>query len=207
MSEIAEIKETRGGFMKSQVTRRDFLKASGGVAGLFATAGLFRGPLGSVDPAIPVDNRPRWTKTTYTICPYDASGCGFICYTNDAGQLVNIEGDPDHPVNQGGGCSKGAALSQIHNNPRRLKKVLYRKPNGTDWEEKSWDFAITEIAKRIKTTRDANWIETNAKGNIVRRTEAIAHIGGAALDNEECYLLCKALRAMGLVYIEHQARL
>jgi len=193
--------------MKSQVTRRDFLKASGGVAGLFATAGLFRSPLGATDPAIPVDDRPRWTKETYTICPYDASGCGFICYTDDKGRLTNIEGDPDHPVNQGGACSKGAAISQIHNNPRRLKKVMYRAPNGTEWEEKSWDFAITEIAKRIKATRDANWIEKNAKGNTVRRTEAIAHVGGAALDNEECYLLVKALRAMGLVYIEHLARL
>ena len=193
--------------MKSQVTRRDFLKASGGVAGLFATAGLFRSPLGATDPAIPVDDRPRWTKETYTICPYDASGCGFICYTDAAGRLTNIEGDPDHPVNQGGACSKGAAISQIHNNPRRLQKVMYRAPGAADWEEKSWDFAVTEIAKRVKATRDANWIENNTRGRVVRRTEAIAHVGGAALDNEECYLLCKALRAMGLVYIEHQARL
>ncbi len=110
-------------------------------------------------------------------------------------------------MNLGGGCSKGAAISQIHNNTRRLQKVLYRKAGGTDWEEKDWDFAVTEIAKRIKKTRDENWIETNSRGVVVRRTEAIAHVGAAALDNEECYLLCKALRAMGLVYIEHQARL
>jgi formate dehydrogenase major subunit len=192
--------------MTTEISRRDFLAATGGAAGLLATASLAKGNP-SIDSSKPLDDRPKWTKETYTICPYDASGCGFICYTDDQGRLVNIEGDPTHPVNTGGGCSKGAAISQIHNNPRRLQKVLYRKAGGTDWEEKDWDFAVTEIAKRIKKTRDENWIETNSRGKIVRRTEAIAHVGAAALDNEECYLLCKSLRAMGLVYIEHQARL
>ena len=192
--------------MKSQITRRGFLKASGGVAGLFATAGLFKGPL-AVGNEIPVDNRPRWTKETYTICPYDASGCGFFCYTNDQGQLVNIEGDPDHPVNQGGACSKGASMSQIHNNPRRLQKVKYRAPGASDWEEKDWDWAITEIAKRIKTTRDSSFITTNSKGNLVNRTEALAMVGASCFDNEECQLLVKMLRSLGLVYMETQARL
>jgi formate dehydrogenase major subunit len=192
--------------MKSQVSRRDFLKASGGVAGLFATAGLFRGPLGA-DSALPVDDRPRWTKETYTICPYDASGCGFICRTDAQGRLVNVEGDPNHPVNQGGACSKGAAIAQIHNNTRRLQKVRYRAPGASDWEEKDWDWAITEMAKRIKATRDANWIEKNAKGNTVRRVEAMAMVGGSCLDNEECQLLVKMLRSLGMVYLETQARL
>lgn len=191
--------------MRSQVTRRDFLKASGGVAGLFATAGLFRGPLAELDT--PVDDRPRWVKETYTICPYDASGCGFICYTDSQGRLTNIEGDPNHPVNQGGACSKGASIAQIHNNPRRLKKVQYRAPGASEWEEKEWDWAITEMAKRIKKTRDENWIEKNSKGNLVRRTEALAMIGGSCLDNEECQLLVKMLRSLGIVYMETQARL
>ncbi|ADJ25369.1 molybdopterin oxidoreductase Fe4S4 region [Dehalogenimonas lykanthroporepellens BL-DC-9] len=191
--------------MKSQVTRRDFLKASGGVAGLFATAGLFRGPM--ADSATPVDDRPRWVKETYTICPYDASGCGFLCYTDEQGRLTNLEGDPNHPVNQGGACSKGAAIAQIHNNPRRLKKVKYRAPGASEWEEKEWDWAITEMAKRIKKTRDDNWIETNAKGNRVRRTEALAMVGASCLDNEECELLVKMLRGLGMVYMETQARL
>ena len=191
--------------MRSQVTRRDFLKASGGVAGLFATAGLFRGPLAELET--PVDDRPRWVKETYTICPYDASGCGFICYTDSKGQLTNIEGDPNHPVNQGGACSKGASIAQIHNNPRRLKKVQYRAAGASEWQEKEWDWAITEMAKRIKKTRDENWIEKNSKGNVVRRTEALAMVGGSCLDNEECQLLVKMLRSLGLVYIETQARL
>lgn len=191
--------------MKSQVTRRDFLKASGGVAGLFATAGLFRGPM--AESAAPIADRPRWVKETYTICPYDASGCGFLCYTDEQGRLTNLEGDPNHPVNQGGACSKGASIAQLHNNPRRLQKVKYRAPGASEWEEKEWDWAITEMAKRIKKVRDENWIETNAKGNLVRRTEAIAMVGGSCLDNEECQLLVKMLRSLGIVYMETQARL
>ena len=198
--------------MKSQISRRDFLKVSGGVTGLFATAGLFRGPLADLNPGL-IDDRPRWSKETRTICPYDASGCGFICFTQGS-DLTNLEGDPDHPINRGSACSKGASLAQIHNgseigtiNERRLQKVLYRAPGGTDWQEKSWDFALDRIAELTKQTRDDSWISTNAKGNLVNRTEAIASVGGAAHDNEECYLLVKMLRALGLVYIEHQARI
>jgi len=191
--------------IKSQITRRDFLKVSGGAAGVLAATGVFGGAL--KPDAVLIDNRPRWIKETFTICPYDASGCGFICFTDSAGRLVNLEGDPDHPVNRGGGCSKGAAMAQIHNNTRRLDKVLYRAPNASDWEEKSWDFALDAIARRVKDTRDENFITTNSSGKLVNRVEAIAHVGGAAHDNEECYLLIKMLRALGLVYVEHQARI
>ena len=122
--------------------------------------------------------------------------------------MVNIEGDPDHPINRGAGCAKGASMRQLSaDNPRRLSKVLYRRPGGTEFEEKSWDWAIDEIARRIKKTRDAAFIEKDSKGNIVNRTETIANIGGAALDNEECYLLVKLARSLGIVYLEHQARL
>ena len=85
--------------------------------------------------------------------------------------------------------------------------MLYRRPGGTDWEEKSWDWAITEVARRIKATRDAGFIEKDSKGNLVNRTEALANLGGSALDNEECYLLSKLNRALGVVYLEHQARI
>jgi len=200
--------------MKSQISRRDFLKTSGGVTGLFAAAGIFRGPLQGLNPPLIEDTRPSWTQETRTICPYDASGCGFICYT-EGGNLINLEGDPDHPINQGGGCAKGASLAQLHNNgaevgeinPWRLQKVLYRAPGASDWEEKSWDFALDRIAQLMKKDRDENWIGTNANGKLVNRTEAIASVGASALDNEECYLLVKMLRAMGLVYIEHHARI
>ena len=142
-----------------------------------------------------------------TICPYDASGCGFVVAAEN-GKVVNIEGDPDHPINRGAACAKGASLRQLSaDNPRRLSKVLYRRPGGTIWEEKSWDWAIDEITRRIKSTRDSNFIEKDSQGRIVNRTEAIAHLGGSALDNEECYLLTKLNRALGMVYIEHHARI
>ena len=125
---------------------------------------------------------------------------------------MKIEGDPDHPINRGAACSKGASLPQLHTvdgkiNPRRLTKVLYRAPGSSQWETKSWDWAIEEIAKRIKATRDATWVTKDEAGYTVNRTEGVASVGGAALDNEECYLLVKMLRALGLVYVEHQARI
>ncbi|MBN2187275.1 MAG: hypothetical protein JW732_07505, partial [Dehalococcoidia bacterium] len=86
-------------------------------------------------------------------------------------------------------------------------KVQYRAPGSARWEEKSWDWAITEIAKRIKNTRDSSWVEKDKAGDTVNRTEAIGCMGGASLDNEECYLLVKLMRSLGLVYIEHQARI
>ena len=92
-------------------------------------------------------------------------------------------------------------------NPRRLTKVLYRRPGGTEWEPKEWDWAIEQIAQKMKATRDANWTAQDEGGYTVNRTEGIASVGGSALDNEECYLLAKMLRAMGLVYIEHHARI
>jgi formate dehydrogenase major subunit len=107
---------------------------------------------------------------------------------------------------QGTLCSKGASAIQVVNNPRRLKKVLYRAPRGTAWEEKSWDWALARIAARVKETRDKTF-KTTLDGRTVNRTEAIASLGGSALDNEEAYLLVKLMRALGLVYVEHQARL
>ncbi len=189
-----------------ELSRRDFLRASGaGVGGLFLLGALKDG----VALALPVKHIPliktRGEKTT--ICPYDGSGCGFIIDVQD-GRAVNIEGDPDHPVNRGAACSKGSALRQLSaDNPWRLSKVLYRRPGGDEFEEKDWDWAINEIARRIKDTRDSGFITTNAGGNPVNRTGAIANLGGSALNNEECYLLVKMARALGLVYIEHHARL
>jgi formate dehydrogenase major subunit len=144
------------------------------------------------------------TPTT-TVCPFCGVGCGQVVSTRD-GAVVNIEGDPKHPVSEGTLCSKGAAAIQVVNNPRRLQKVLYRAPGGTAWEEKSWDWALPRIAARVKETRDKTF-RTTTDGRVVNRTEAMACLGGSALDNEEAYLLVKLMRALGLVYVEHQARL
>jgi formate dehydrogenase major subunit len=148
---------------------------------------------------------------TPTVCCFCAVGCGAIVAAQN-GRVVNLEGDPDHPINQGSLCSKGMALAQLNTvdgnvNARRLQKVRYRAPGSSDWEEKSWDWALDQIAQRIKDTRDTHFIESDGEGRTVNRLEAIGSLGGAALDNEECSLIVKAMRALGLVYIEHQARI
>jgi len=145
---------------------------------------------------------------TPTICCFCAVGCGAIVASQN-GKVVNLEGDPDHPINQGTLCSKGQALAQINLDvgKRRLTKPLYRAAGSLEWEEKSWEWTIEEIAKRIKATRDKYFIVQDDEGRTVNRLEAIASLGGAALDNEECSLIVKAMRALGLVYIEHQARI
>jgi len=185
--------------VKRGPTRRQFLGglATGTVAvGALSEAGC--GP--AVSPLKTLGSTP-----TTTVCPFCGVGCGQVVSTK-AGTVVNIEGDPGHPVNEGTLCSKGAAAIQVVNNPRRLQKVIDRAPRGTAWEEKTWDWDLTRIAARVKETRDKTF-KTTIDGRAVNRTEAIASLGGSALDNEEAYLLVKLMRALGLVYVEHQARL
>jgi anaerobic selenocysteine-containing dehydrogenase len=182
-----------------QPTRRQFLK--GLTTGTVAIGALTQSGCG---PAIP-PLKTRGATDTTTICPFCGVGCGQVVSTL-SGKVINIEGDPGHPISEGTLCSKGAAAIQVVNNPRRLQKVLYRAPRGKAWEEKTWDWALERIAARVKETRDKSF-KTNVNGITVNRSEAIACLGGAALDNEEAYLLVKLMRALGLVYIEHQARI
>jgi len=121
--------------------------------------------------------------------------------------VINAEGDPDHPISEGALCAKGASSYQIAVNDNRLKKVRYRAPYSTTWKEVSWEWALEKIAANIKKSRDASFMEKNAQGQVVNRTNGIASVGSAALDNEECWLYSKMLRALGLIYIEHQARI
>ncbi len=193
------------------VSRREFLVISG-VAGAglaLSSLGIDMGPVKAYAQELKKIDKMKSAKQSTTICPYCAVGCGLICSTDTkAKKIINIEGDPDHPINEGALCAKGASLFQTtSNNPDRLKKVLYRAPGSDKWQEKSWEWALGEIAKRVKATRDGNFIEKNAKGETVNRVEAIAHIGSAALDNEELWPLQAMMRALGLVYIEHQARI
>ena len=186
-----------------ELNRRDFLKLSG--AGIGATAALGFLPPGTVIAAPREFPLKKRVKETTTVCCYCSVGCGAIVTAYEDG-IIKIEGDPDHPINEGALCPKGLAMSQVRQvngelNPYRLTTPLYRAPNAIDWEEKSWDWMIETIARRVKDTRDANW---NASAN---RTDAIASLGGGELDNEECYLLSKMDRALGIVYLEHCARI
>ena len=190
-----------------RVNRRQFIQITGATA-----AGLAASRLGF--DLKPVEARAQMLKTKYakettTICCYCAVGCGAIVHTSKRGdgRVINIEGDPDHVINRGALCSKGAALKQLCENENRATQPMYRAPNSEKWETVSWDWALEKIAERIKETRDATFRKTNEKGEIVFRTEAIASLGSAALDNEECWIYQALMRALGLVYIEHQARI
>ena len=185
----------------ADITRRGFLKFSGATA-------LAGGMSISLQPnaARAQVSKLVYTKETTTICPYCGVGCGIIVQTRD-GRVVNSEGDPDHPINEGALCPKGASLPQISENPNRLTEPLYRAPFAREWKEVSWGWALDKIAENVKKTRDASFLLKNENGETVNRTDAIASVGSAALDNEECYLYQKFLRGLGLVYIEHQARI
>src|SRR4030042_1477607 len=182
-----------------ELSRRDFLKAGGaGLGGIVIWQAL-----GSDKKAFPkaILLKKTINGETPTICCYCSVGCGALVAAKD-NMVVNLEGDPDHPINQGTLCPKGQALLQIHNvngeiNPYRLTKPLYRAPGASDFKEISWDEAIEKVAARVKETRDHNFITTD-NGKTVNRTEAIGSLGGGELDNEECYILSKMDRALGL---------
>ena len=198
------------------VSRRDFLKLSGsGLAA--ATLGFSLAPVEAKAEDLPV----RYAKESTTICPYCSVGCGMIVHTL-GGNIINVEGDPDHPINEGSLCPKGASVYQLRENKARVTKPMYRAPGASEWKEVTWDWALDEIAKKTKATRDASFLATSKikvkekVGGVdvekeieavVNRTMGMASVGSAALDNEECYLYQKFLRGLGLVYIEHQARI
>jgi formate dehydrogenase major subunit len=187
--------------------RRQFLKL-----GAAATAAAAFGGLGfDLSPAYAKAElaKLKQTKQTTSVCCYCSVGCGLIVNTaaDGKGRAVNVEGDPDHPINEGSLCAKGASIWQLAENDKRVTKVMYRAPYSDQWEEKSWDWAIDKIARKIKDTRDATFQVKNDKDQIVNRVNGIASVGSAAMDNEECWLYQAILRAMGLTYIEHQARI
>ena len=203
MKDTDKVKQDRGGAAahteSPQPTRRQLLK--GLTTGTVALGALLPSEGSPATPPL----KTRGATDTTTVCPFCGVGCGQVVSTRD-GHVINIEGDAAHPISEGTLCSKGAAAIQVVNNPRRLQKVLYRAPRGKAWEEKTWDWALERIAARVKETRDTSF-QTTVNGHTVNRTEAIACLGGSALDNEEAYLLVKLMRALGLVYVEHQARL
>jgi formate dehydrogenase major subunit len=199
------------------VSRREFMKLSGSTVLLSSLGASVK-----QSEAAMQELRTKGAKETKTICPYCSVGCGIIVQTKD-GKVVNTEGDPDHPISEGTLCSKGSSLFEVINNPLRITKPKYRAAGATEWKEVEWDWALDEIAKKVKDTRDRSFTITSKskikekaadgtekdieKDFVVNRTDAIAHVGSAALDNEECYMLQKMLRSWGLVYIEHQARI
>jgi formate dehydrogenase major subunit len=191
-----------------ELSRRDFFKlgaATTGAAGLTA--------LGfDLSEAIAVKRELRiaGAREVHSLCPYCAVGCSIVAYTREDGKghpkLVQIEGDPDSPVNEGRLCPKGATAMQLAVSTRRVDTPLYRAPGSDTWQEISWDQMLDRLARRMKDSRDATFVTIDAKGNTVNRCEGVAFAGGAAFSSEEGYLAAKIMRTLGVVHIEQQAR-
>ena len=198
-----------------ELTRRGLFKVAGAAIASSMAFGLT-----SKSQALAVESPQSWklanTEEVTNICCYCAGGCGSLCSVRD-GELVNLEGDPDSPINFGGLCPKGAAMSQLRNivdpqtrevikNPDRVTKPMVRRPGSSEWEDISWDDAIAEIARKVKDTRDETFEETDGDGLTVNRTPGIASLGGSQENSEEEYLILKAMRQLGVVAIDNQAR-
>jgi formate dehydrogenase major subunit len=191
-----------------EVTRREFLRL--GAAGV---GGLGISPLGfDITPAtrIKQDLRIEGASVSHSVCPYCAVGCALLAYTRKAPdgkvKLLQIEGDPDSPVNEGRLCPKGASALQLAISRRRVASPLYREPGATEWQQVSWDFALDRLARNIKASRDRTFVTEDGDGNVVNRCEGIAFAGGAAFSSEEGYLATKLMRGLGVVHLEQQAR-
>ena len=188
-------------------SRRDFLKRSTGTLTGTALGGL-AGLGASLAPteARAQELRIKQAKVAPSVCPYCSVGCGTLIHTVE-GKIVNIEGDPRSPHNEGTLCPKGAAIYQLHVNPNRATKVLHRAPRATEWEEWDPERAMDRIAALVKKTRDDTFIERLPNGKLVNMTPAIFSLGGATLDNEWNHLQQKLMRGLGIVAIENQARI
>lgn len=187
--------------MKS--TRRGFLKGvSAGVVCITLTQ------LGfdlSEAKAYAKELKTKNCRAVTSVCPFCAVCCQIVAYEKD-GKLIATEGDPDFPVNEGSLCAKGASLWSMYTSKHRLTKPLYRAPNSDKWEEKDWDWTLDRIAHLVKETRDKDFIEKNAKGEVVNRLESMFWMGTSHASNEECAIITQSMRSLGVVSIDHQAR-
>jgi formate dehydrogenase major subunit len=195
------------------ITRRDLLRLSAGGAAGTAIGGL--AALGAdLRPRIALAQEARIAQAREypSICPYCAVGCGTLVNAkteNGRTNIINIEGNPDSPINTGSLCPKGAASFQLAVNPLRTTVIKHRKPGAADWdtERMTREQAMDRIATLVADTRDATFVEKDANGKLINQATGIFALGGATNDNEENYLICKVMRMMGVVRIENQARI
>lgn len=189
------------------VTRREFFKTSAATMAGTAIGGLV-GLGANLAPKVAhaEELRIKNAKVYPSVCPYCAVGCGTLVHTI-GDKIVNIEGNPQSPVNFGNLCPKGAATYQLHVNPNRLTKVLHRAPGASDWEVWDLDRAMDRVAELVKQARDETFVERLPNGKLVNSTDAIFSLGGATIDNEWNHMQQKLLRGLGIVAIENQARI
>lgn len=190
------------------ISRRAFLQSSIAGGAALSVFGFDVAPVLAQAKTLKISR----TSETRSTCPYCSVSCGVIIHTlgdrakNAVPQVVHVEGDPDHPINRGTLCPKGASLQQDILNDRRLLKPQVRRPGSDHWEDLEWDAAVDEIARWVKKTRDATFTEKDARGLTVNRCEGIAWTGGCTDTNELNYLVVKTMRSLGVVYLENQAR-
>jgi formate dehydrogenase major subunit len=190
-----------------EVSRRDFLRFSVAAGTGTALSGLVGSGV-NLAPTVAraQELRIKGAKTTPSLCPYCSVGCATLVSTID-GKIVNIEGDPRSPHNEGTLCPKGAAIFQLHVNPNRPIQVLHRAPGAADWEVWDIERAMVRITELVKKTRDETFIEKLSNGKLVNMTPAIFALGGATLEIEFNHVCQKLMRGLGIVAIENQARI
>ena len=190
------------------ISRRVFLQSSLAGGAAMTAFGFEVAPLQAQARTLKIER----TSETRSTCPYCSVSCGVIIHTlgdkakNAVPAAVHVEGDPDHPINRGTLCPKGASLLQDIANDRRLLKPQVRRPGATEWEDIGWDQAIGEIGRWVKKTRDASFVATDQKGRTVNRCEGIAFTGGCTDTNEFNMLQWKVITALGVPYRDSQAR-
>ena len=191
-----------------EVTRRQFLKVGAVSAGTIGASvlGFYVAQAKQVQQHLRIEG----ATVSRSVCPYCAVGCALLAYTRKDAEgkveLLQIEGDPDSPVNEGRLCPKGATALELAVSRRRVASPMYRASGASDWQTVSWDFILNKLAGNIKASRDRTFVTTDADGHRVNRCEGIAFAGGAAFSSEEGYFATKLLRAIGIVYMEQQAR-
>jgi len=195
------------------VTRRQFLRFSAVSAAGLGTSSL--GVLGFSSTQVLAEVREyklaRTTETRNT-CPYCSVGCGLLMYSlgdkakNAPAEIIHIEGDPDHPVNRGTLCPKGAGLLDFVHSPNRLKYPEYRAPGSNKFVRISWDEAFDRIARLMKNDRDKNFVAKNADGATVNRWLSTGFLAASASSNESGYLTHKVVRSLGMLAFDNQAR-
>jgi formate dehydrogenase major subunit len=190
-----------------EVSRRDFLRLSVAAGTGTALSGLVGSGV-NLTPTVAraQELRIKGAKTTPSLCPYCSVGCATLVSTID-GKIVNIEGDPRSPHNEGSLCPKGAAIFQLHVNPNRPTQVLHRAAGAADWEVWDIERAMARITELVKKTRDDTFIEKLSNGKLVNMTPAIFALGGATLEIEFNHICQKLMRGLGIVAIENQARI
>jgi formate dehydrogenase major subunit len=193
-----------------ELTRREVLKLGAAGAAVGGVSALGFDAAVAEATTVKQGLRIEGAKVSHSVCPYCAVGCSLLAYTrkgrNGSVELLQIEGDPDSPINEGTLCPKGASAMELAISKRRLQHPLHRAPGAREWKRVSWDFALDKLAANIKATRDRTFVTKDEEGNVVNRAEGLAFAGGAAFSNEEGYLATKLMRGLGLVYLEQQAR-